>query len=94
MSRIVDETQETATQRAARHAPPGASVPIYREALRVEAHLPSETATHYAIAKELRDRGALAGMSPRETETLVRHWRTWPLHRMHMRHWRAWAGTL
>lgn len=78
----------------ARRAPPGASVPIYREALRIEAHMPYATATHYAIAKGLVDGGALPGMSQREAEVLVRGWRAWPLHRMHMRHWRAWAGTL
>lgn len=78
----------------ARRAPPGASVPVYREALRIEAHMPHGTATHYAIAKVLRDSGALPGESLREAEALVRAWRTWPLHRMHMRHWRAWAGTL
>lgn len=80
--------------KGARWAPPGTSVPIYREALRIEAQMSYETATHYAIAKELRDRGALPGMSQREAEALVRVWRTWPLHRMHMRHWRAWVGTL
>jgi len=77
-----------------RRAPPGASVPIYREALRIEARMPYATATHYAIAKALIDGGALQGMSLREAEAILRQWRAWPLHRMHMRHWRAWVATL
>jgi hypothetical protein len=43
----------------------------YREAIRAEASMPVETATHYAIAKRLRDRGVLPGMSQLDAEAVV-----------------------
>ena len=77
------------TKRAAPQAPPGASVPIYREALRIEANMPYATATHHAIAGEPRVGGALSSVSEWDAEALVREWRAWPLRRMHVRHWPA-----
>lgn len=71
-----------------------ADEPDYREAIRAEASMPVETATHYAIAKQLRDRGVLPAMSQRDAEAAVRAWRARPRHRATVRHWRAWMGTL
>lgn len=68
--------------------------PDYREAIRAEASMPAETATHYAIAKEMRDRGVLPAISQRDAENVVRAWRARRRHQMTVRHWRAWMGTL
>lgn len=68
--------------------------PDYKEAVGVEAHMPAQTATHYAIAKELRERGVLPDMSQRAAEAIVREWRARPMHSKTILHWRAWCGTL
>jgi hypothetical protein len=76
-----------------RRSPPGLSEDMYRKVLVAEAGVPKQAATHYAIAKLLRDRGLL-DMPQDEAQALVREWRSWPRHVMFARHWRAWSGTL
>lgn len=74
--------------------PLSADEPDYIEVIRTEAAMPAETATHYAIAKRLRDRGVFGAMSQLDAEAVVRAWRARRHHQMMVRHWRAWMDTL